>query len=154
MRALAAILLLLPGALGAQGAARLLCRTAEGAEIAVLLSAPSRFGAAVHCVEAPELRDRVAACAPDGGWGLSAGDGSQDLLGLAVSARGLAHVGGWFFARLGPSEFVASASVGSRPPLALETAGETFWRMRLTLATGEGVVETPADEVALRCEGG
>jgi hypothetical protein len=42
--------------------------------------------------------------------------------------------------------------LGTRPPLALEIAGETFWRMRLTLETGEGIVETPEGEIAVSCE--
>jgi hypothetical protein len=148
----AVVLALWPTLAAAQGEERLLCETAAGETVRVNLSAPSRFDTPLHCVEAPGLRDLVAGCAPDGGWGLSAGDGSQDLAAVATESAGLAHDGGWFFARLGPSEFVASASVGSRPPLALEVAGETFWRMRLDLASGTGVVETRDGEATVACE--
>ncbi len=150
-RRLALALALWPALAAAQGEERLACETAAGEAVSVLLFAPSRFDVALHCVEAPGLRDRVAGCAPDGGWGLSAGDGSQDLSGVATDTAGLSHDGGWFFARRGPTEFVASASVGARPPLALEVAGETFWRMRLDLGSGTGVVETAEGETELRC---
>jgi hypothetical protein len=153
MRRVLLLLALLPGPALSQGADRFDCRFEDGRELSVLIRARSSFDVALHCVEEERLRAVVAGCAPDGGWGLSAGDGSQDLLAVAAEAKGLAHEGGWFFARLGPSEFVASASVGSRPPLALDIGGETFWRMRLTLATGEGVVETREGEEPFRCDG-
>jgi hypothetical protein len=152
MRRVLAILALLPGPALSQGLDRFDCRLEDGRALTVLIGTRSSFDVPLHCVEEERLLARVAGCAPHGGWGLSEGDGSQDLVGVATESKGLVHDGGWFFARLGPSEFVASASVGSRPPLALEIGGETFWRMRLTLATGEGVVETAEGEDRLRCE--
>ncbi len=148
---LAASTALWPAFVAAQGHGRLDCETDKGEAVSVLLSAQSRFDVELHCVEAPGLRDVVAGCAPDGGWGLSAGDGSLDLVAVGIDSAGLSHEGGWFFARLGPSEFVASASVGARPPLALEVAGETFWRMRVDLASGTGVMETREGETGLNC---
>jgi hypothetical protein len=149
-----ALLAALPGLAPAQGLERYHCTFEDGHVMSILLASRSRFDVDVHCVEEERLRTVVAGCAPDGGWGLSAGDGSQDLIDVATDPQGLSHDGGWFFARLGPSEFVASASVGSRPPLALEVAGETFWRLRLTLATGEGTVETREGEEPVVCEAG
>jgi hypothetical protein len=153
MRRVLFLLALLPGPALSQGTDRFTCRFEDGRELSVLIGARSSFDVPLHCVEEARLRAVVAGCAPDGGWGLSAGDGSQDLTDVATDGKGLAHEGGWFFARFGPSEFVASASVGSRPPMALAIGGETFWRMRLTLATGEGVVETQDGEEPIRCDG-
>lgn len=50
--------------------------------------------------------------------------------------------GGKFYAFVGPSQFVASASLGERIPLALEVDDQTFWRLQITLETGQGVIET------------
>lgn len=142
--------LLLATAAAAQEPQSLLCTAKDGARFGIMLDAPSDFGP-LHCVEAPSLRDTLVPCAPQGGWGLSAPDGMslQSVTTDPAQARGERGI---FFARLGPSELVASASSGPLPPLALEVAGDTFWRLRLTLATGEGLIATPEGEQAIRCE--
>ena len=128
------------------------CSTEAGESYEVTLWNRSEYGLLLHCVNAAALAP-VAACAPDGGWGLTDPDMPEALLGVATEARdAVARPGGKFFARVGPSELVASASVGERLPLALEIHGETFWRMRLTLETGEGIVETREAEAAITCE--
>ena len=85
----------------------------------------------MHCVNAPGLED-LAACAPDGGWGLTDPSRPGTLLRIATRPReAAAQQGAKLFAHLGPSEFVASASEGAGMPLALEVHGPTFWRMRV-----------------------
>ena len=124
------------------------CADAVGETFSMILFSPAEGGEPLHCIRHPRL-DAFTPCAPQGGWGLS-----EEWGALRSFATGPApeHEGYWFFARVGPSELVASASLGTRPPLALEIAGETFWRMRLTLETGEGIVEPPEGEIAVSCE--
>ena len=140
------VLALLPLPALAQEAQDLLCEIeAAGNQqpFGLRLHAPSVWGQPVHCVEAPGLREVLIPCAPQGGWGLTAPDRLDDLTGVATEPREVAgQPGGKFFAFVGPSQFVASASLGERIPLALEVDDQTFWRIQLTLETGQGVVET------------
>lgn len=145
---LALALLLAATSAGAQDMARIDCATEGGDTFAIVLSAPSRLGPPMHCVSLARFTE-LTPCAPDGGWGLSGADGQ--LATLETEALGLAHEGGWFFARLGPSQFVASASVGTRPPLTLEVEGETFWRMTLDLAARTGSMFDEGGETRFAC---
>lgn len=146
-----AVLALLPLPLVAEERLARSCETGAGGTVEVTLWNPSEHGGPLHCVEAPELAG-LFACAPDGGWGLTDPEAPGELLAVATTpAEAAARPGGKFFADVGPSQFVASASRGERLPYALEVAGETFWRMRVTLETGEGLVETRDGEAAIRC---
>lgn len=123
------------------------CRTASGAGLRVALAQDAGRGLRLHCVEGLDIGP-VAACAPQGGWGVSDSEGR--LSAVTTDPHEVATTGGVFWARLGPTEFVASAAVGARP-LALEVAGATVWRMRLTLATGRGIMATRAGEEEVVC---
>ena len=147
-----ALLALLPMPLAAQERTTLSCAAEGGDAFEVTLWNPSELGAPLHCVGAPEL-EGLFACAPDGGWGLTDPARPGELAGVALESPDAAAVeGGKLFARVTPSEFVASASMGRELPLALEIAGETFWRMRVTLESGAGVVETREGETVVLCE--
>jgi hypothetical protein len=152
MKRVALVLVLLPLPLGAQERATLSC-AAEGAPaFEVTLWNPSEFEMPLHCVNAPDLAEQFA-CAPDGGWGLTDPASPGEALRVAVASPDAAsHEGAKLFARVTPSEFVASASAGRELPLALEIAGETFWRMRVSLESGAGVVETREGETAVTCK--
>lgn len=151
MRRAAAILMLLPTlALGEEPRAFDCVPQAESEPaFGVLLWQESAFGVPVHCIEGLDLRG-LAACAPQGGWGLS-DPGEGRLRAVATRPQEALGEGGKVFARVGPSEFVASASVGYGLPLALEVQGETFWRLRMALASGEGAWFGPGREVRFRC---
>lgn len=122
------------------------CALDDGSLFTLALDAPSPDGP-VHCVEA--ALGGGAACAPQGGWGIAGAEGPRLTTDPAEAAGTDAFR---LFARLGPSEFVASASEGPGVPLALEVGGPTFWRLRVALDTGEGVVGTRDGERAARCE--
>jgi hypothetical protein len=145
---LAPLLLLLAGPAAAQGLARIDCVTEGGTGFAVLLSAPSRFGPPMHRVSHGRFAE-LTPCAPQGGWGLSGATG--ELAAPATEAEGLAHEGGRFLAHLGPSRIVASAALGSRPPLALGVAGATFRRMTPDLPTRAGSMFTAEGEERFAC---
>ncbi len=147
MRLLAA-LVLLPGGALAQSPEQLRCLVEDGSRVTITLWTPTADGPPTHCVEAPWLAG-MAACAPNGGWGLSSPDGS--LLDLVTDPREVTHGGPTFFAHDGPSEFVASASIGPGIPLVLEVAGPTFWRMRLDRATGQGRAYLPDAAFDVTC---
>ena len=150
---LAAVMALLPLGLAAQEApVEFDCLSEDGRAFRVELWQPSEFGAALHCVTGLDL-GAVVGCAPQGGWGLSDREAPGELAGVALRPRGALVPGGKFFARVGLSEFVASASEGAGLPLALEVHGETFWRMRLVLSSGEGRIFTPDGGMAFRCGG-
>jgi len=151
--ALILALALAPVATAAEPARDLRCEASDGTEFSIALWSASSFDMPLHCVLGLDL-GVVGPCAPDGGWGLSDPAGSGELAAIATDAREIDHVGGKFFARVGSSELVASASIGTRIPYALEVAGETFWRLRMTLATGEGALVTAEGETTFACEGG
>lgn len=137
----------------AQDMRTLRCESEGGAGFEVQLFGPAGEAEtadvpALHCVFGLALPVAAPTCAPQGGLGLSDPDGSGVRF---VSRPPPGHVGGRFFAHVGPSQFVASASWGDRPPLALEVAGQTAWRMRLDLATGQATSYTRDGERALRC---
>lgn len=152
MRRTLAILALLPLPLAAQETQVLACATPDGERIDVTLWSPSESGP-LHCVAAAAL-EGLFACAPDGGWGLTDPAAPGRALTLATDSREVqGRDAPKFYARVGPSQFVASASRGTRIPLTLEVDGETFWRLQVTLETGEGWVETPGGgEVPVACE--
>lgn len=147
----ATILTLLPALASAQEATSYDCLTGDGRAFRVELWQPHAFGDPLHCVSGLDLG--LAPCAPDGGWGLSDPADADDLMGTTRAPADLRGAPAKFFARVGPSEFVASASIGEGMPLALEVHGITVWRMRLTLATGEGTMFTRDGAVPLRCGG-
>ena len=147
----ALMLAILPLPLAAQERMSLSCVGEGEVAVQVTLWNPSEATPPIHCVTSTDL-SQIAACAPDGGWGLTEPDVPGDLLGMATDSKVINHVGGKFFARVGLLEFVASASIGAGLPLALEIHDETFWRMQVTLATGAGVVETVAGQTPIQCE--
>lgn len=151
MRRAAAILALLPAFAHAEEPRAFDCvpQAESGPAFAILLWQESAFGVPVHCIEGLDLRG-LAACAPQGGWGLS-DPGGGTLRAVATRPQEALGEGGKVFARVGLSEFVASASVGHGLPLALEVHGDTFWRLRMTLASGEGAWFGPGREVRFRC---
>ena len=152
MKPVLASLVLLPLPLLAQERATLSCAVEGGDSFEVTLWNPSEHGAPLHCVGAAEL-EGLFPCAPDGGWGLTDPADPGQLQGVAAESPDAAgHGGGMVFARVTPSQFVASASEGGELPLALEVAGATFWRMRVSLQSGAGVVETREGEAAVTCE--
>ena len=128
------------------------CLAEDGRAFRVELWQPSDLGVALHCVRGVDL-GAVVGCAPQGGWGLTDPAAPGELAGVALRPRGALEPGGKFFAHVGLSEFVASASEGAGLPLALEVHGETFWRMRLVLASGEGRIFTRDGSVGVRCGG-
>ncbi|NAZ35297.1 hypothetical protein [Rubellimicrobium sp. CFH 75288] len=145
----ALLLALAPALAAAQEPALLDCATEGGEAFRVLLWQPSADGP-LHCVEWLDLED-VAPCAPQGGWGLTDPDAPGVLASVATDSRvAAAHPGPKFFARVGPSEFVASASSGPGMPLALEVHGDTFWRLRMTLG-GDGSIFTRTGERPFHC---
>lgn len=115
------------------------------------LDSPDKAGA-LACVTRLGAADLVAACAPNGGWVVAGVDGSPEL--RTTDPHELTAEAPILFARRGPSEFAASLGMGPGAPLALEIAGRTVWRMRLDLASGEGVVETRDAELPMRCRPG
>ena len=149
----AAVVALFPLVVSAQEApVEFDCLAEDRRAFRVELWQPSELGAALHCVRGLDL-GAVVGCAPQGGWGLTDPAVPGELAGVALRPRGALEPGGKFFARVGPSEFVASASEGAGLPLALEIHGETFWRMRLVLASGEGRMFTREGPMAFRCGG-
>jgi hypothetical protein len=153
MMRFAAVMALVPLGVAAQEApVGFDCLAEDGRAFRVELWQPSEFGAALHCVRGVDL-GAVVGCAPQGGWGLSDPEVAGELAGVALRPRGALVPGGKFFARVGLSELVASASEGAGLPLALEVHGETFWRMRLELASGEGRMFTRDGSVGFRCGG-
>ena len=129
------------------------CLAEDGRAFRVELWQPSEFGAPLHCVSGIDLGG-VASCAPQGGWGLSdPAEAPGELGGVAARSAEVVGAEGKFFARVGLSEFVASASQGAGMPLALEVHGVTFWRLRMELATGEGTMFTRDGAVGFRCGG-
>ena len=149
----AAVMALVPLGVAAQEApVGFDCLAEDGRAFRVEFWQPSEFGAALHCVRGLDLGG-IVGCAPQGGWGLTDLAAPGELAGVARRPRGALVPGGKFFARVGLSEFVASASEGAGLPLALEVHGETFWRMRLVLASGEGRVFTRDGSVGFWCGG-
>jgi hypothetical protein len=129
------------------------CLAEDGRAFRVELWQPSEAGVALHCVTGLDVGG-VAGCAPQGGWGLSdPAKAPGELSGVAAKTAEAMPAEGKFFARVGLSEFVASASKGPGMPLALEVHGPTFWRMRMALATGEGTMFTWEGAVGFRCGG-
>ncbi len=150
---LAAVVALLPLATSAQDApVGLDCLTDDGRAFRVELWQPSELGAPLHCVTGLDLGG-VAGCAPQGSWGLSDPEGAPGELNGIGKTKDARDAEGKFFARVGLSEFVASASRGVGMPLVLELHGVTFWRMRMDIATGEGAIFTREGQVAFRCGG-
>jgi hypothetical protein len=144
-------LTLLPLPLLAQEWTTLSCLADGGEPFEVMLGNPSELGAPLHCLSSHHLGN-LGACAPDGGWGLSDPAPPGELLRITEEpANAAAHEGGKLSAYLGPSEFVASASEGPGLPLALEVHGATFWRIRVALETGQGIIETRKGVTAIRC---
>lgn len=144
------LLLLAPSPADAQAdaqALRLDC-AAGGSAYRLELDDPAKEGA-LACVTRLGAGDPMPVCAPNGGWAVAGVDGSPDR--RTTDPRELTAEAPVLFARRGPSEFVASLGMGPGAPLALEIGGRTVWRMRLSLATGEGVVETAEGEVGLQC---
>ena len=129
------------------------CLSGDGRAFRVELWQPSQAGTPLHCVTGLDL-EGVAGCAPQGGWGLSdPTDAPGELDGVTARSAETRDAEGKFFARVGPSEFVASASRGPGMPLALEVHGVTFWRLRMELLSGEGEMFTRDGAVAFRCGG-
>jgi hypothetical protein len=149
----AAVMALCPLGVAAQEApAEFDCLTEDGRAFRVELWQPSEVGAPLHCVTGLDLGG-VAGCAPQGGWGLSDPAGAPGELGGIGKAQEAIGAEGKFFAHIGLSQFVASASRGVGMPLALEVHGVTFWRLRMEVATGEGAMFTRDGAVAFRCGG-
>lgn len=150
----AAIMALLPLAAAAQEAPVAFdCLAEDGRHFRVEMWQPSEFGVPLHCVTGIDLGG-VAGCAPQGGWGLSDPAAAPgELSGVVAKPAEAGRAEGKFFARVGLSEFVASASLGQGMPLALEIHGVTFWRLRMDLATGEGRMFTRDGAVGFRCGG-
>jgi hypothetical protein len=149
----AAVLALLPSlAVSQEAPVALDCLTEDGRAFRLELWQPSEFGTELHCVRGVDL-GIVTGCAPQGGWGLTDPALPGELAGVALRPRGALVPGGKFFAHVGPSEFVASALVGAGLPLALEVHGDTFWRMRMVLASGEGRMFDREGSVGFRCGG-
>lgn len=150
----AVVMALLPLAASAQEApVEFDCLAEDGRAFRVELWQPSELGSPLHCVRGLDL-DGVAACARQGGWGLSdPSNAPGELAGVVGRTSEALGAEGKFFARVGLSEFVASASRGVGMPLALEVHGITFWRMRMDLAGGEGTMFTRDGAVAFRCGG-
>ena len=149
----AMILALLPALAAAQEAPTSFdCLAEDGRAFRLELWQPSEFREPLHCVTGLDLGG-VAGCAPQGGWGLSDPASPGELAGVVRKTGEDRDAEGKFFARVGLSEFVASASRGEGLPLVLEVHGVTFWRMRMALATGEGAMFTRDGATGFRCGG-
>jgi hypothetical protein len=122
-------LLLVAGAASAQEPQDWACTAEDGAELRVSLWQPSDLGASLHCVEAGLPQGEL--CAPDGGWGLGGPDGLALTQGLGrptTTGFGSSPCRAFAVRGLGVAGHAPAPGAGGRR--------ETFWRMRLDLATG------------------
>ena len=112
---------------------------------------PSEFGQPLHCIDAPGLYD-LTPCAPDGGWGLSAGTGLAGLTSVTGSwVQAHDHFYGKFYALVSADSIVAAASFGEGLP-SMSGEGNTFWRMEVSRITGEGRVRAEDGTYGIFCQ--
>lgn len=142
-----AIAMLLPpfGALSAEDsthnvapAPKLIKCTAEGHEpIWIDLWTPSEFGP-LHCVRGDFATD-LTPCAPNGGWGLSAGTGRAKLVDVTQNwETAHNHWAGKMAAHLSPTHFSASAKFGEGL-----TDTDPEWGIKVSRKDGQGLLFFP-----------
>lgn len=127
------------------------CQSAKGESFSIELFSETRWGP-MHCVEGLGIMD-MTACAPDGGWGLSLPTGQVPIADVTSSwAVATQHMGGKFYARLGPDRFEATATFSESLEADL-SAGSGDYVINLNRSDGQGFYATGGGEkVGIECQ--
>ncbi|OCI96869.1 hypothetical protein A6U86_14660 [Rhizobium sp. AC27/96] len=123
----------------------LLCKDDGSDTVYVHLNSRKQFGHVLNCVSGPFSTD-MTACAPDGGYGLSAPTGTAALIGVVMRPKDYQrHLGGVTgFSRQGDDVTFTGGVMGSN-------GLQTSWTLKLD-AEGNAVVRDKAGSTPYKCE--
>ncbi|TIX92098.1 hypothetical protein BSK43_006800 [Rhizobium sp. P44RR-XXIV] len=123
----------------------LLCKGDGSDTVYVHLNSKKQFGHILNCVGGPFITD-MTACAPDGGYGLSAPSGTAALVGVVMRPKDYQrHLGGVTgFTRQGDDVTFTGGVMGSN-------GLQTSWTLKLD-AEGNAVVRDKAGSTPYKCE--
>ncbi len=143
----AAVLAALPCHAGAAQAKVIVrCIAAGQGDVVITLHHSRGFGRVLDCISGPFVVD-LTPCAPDRGFGLSAGTGAAELVGIATR---------WQDARLHPAGIVGHFDDTEMLRFDAYLGGlgdeQKLWSFHANRLTGDAVLQRPdKPDVAYRC---